>query len=279
MFGTGEWSYDKVSWLSDPTTTSPPGTTSYKLIKGRMPDARIAGPNTSVLYDQVKGFLDAHPGRRHRPGRHHLARAEPPGAVREHVATYRGWEKELFEGTEHGGHAAPDQHQRVRLQLPHLGARPDDPVGLRDRGVQGGRRHRVLEHRRQPLRLRRAVQPRQRPVVAAQRLRLDERAHGEGHPAVPGRELHAAGRRHARRPRSGRPGCSSAAPTARATSSSRNVPEKVFGDRVHAWVREIEWSGQIGDTPGPKLLAEQNLTVGDDGTVVRSTSATARCRS
>jgi hypothetical protein len=33
-------------------------------------------------------------------------------------------------------------------------------------------------------------------------------------------------------------------------------------------VREIEWSGQVGDSSGPKLLTEQNLKVGDDGTVV-----------
>lgn len=46
------------------------------------------------------------------------------------------------------------------------------------------------------------------------------------------------------------------------------VPKKVFGNRVHAWVREIEWSGQVGDNSGPKLLTEQNLKVGDDGTVV-----------
>ena len=30
---------------------------AYRLIKDRMPSARIAGPNTSVLYAQVKGFL------------------------------------------------------------------------------------------------------------------------------------------------------------------------------------------------------------------------------
>jgi hypothetical protein len=45
------------------------------------------------------------------------------------------------------------------------------------------------------------------------------------------------------------------------------VPKKVFGKNVHAWVREIEWSGQVGDSSGPKLIAETNLKVGDDGTV------------
>src|SRR5262249_31844786 len=46
-----------------------------------------------------------------------------------------------------------------------------------------------------------------------------------------------------------------------------NVPKNLFGDRVHAWVREIEWTGQGGDSSGPKLLSEPNLKVGDDGTV------------
>jgi hypothetical protein len=45
------------------------------------------------------------------------------------------------------------------------------------------------------------------------------------------------------------------------------IPKKVFGTSVHAWIREIEWSGQIGDNAGPKLLAETNLKVGADGTV------------
>jgi hypothetical protein len=46
------------------------------------------------------------------------------------------------------------------------------------------------------------------------------------------------------------------------------IPRKVFGDQVHAWVREIEWSGQVGDSSGPRLLTETNLKVGDDGTAV-----------
>ncbi|MEU1785095.1 hypothetical protein ABZ553_04210 [Streptomyces sparsogenes] len=31
------------------------------------------------------------------------------------------------------------------------------------------------------------------------------------------------------------------------------VPKKLFGDRVHAWVREIEWSGQVGDSSGLRV--------------------------
>ncbi|MBW8801029.1 MAG: cellulosome enzyme, partial [Streptomyces sp.] len=46
------------------------------------------------------------------------------------------------------------------------------------------------------------------------------------------------------------------------------IPEKVFGDQVHAWVSEIGWSGQVGDNSGPKLLTETSLKVGADGKVV-----------
>ena len=54
---TGEWSYNRVSWLNDPRYYFAAWKKIYHLIKGLDPDARIAGPNTSVLYDQVKGFL------------------------------------------------------------------------------------------------------------------------------------------------------------------------------------------------------------------------------
>ena len=50
MFGTGEWSYNGISWLDDPNDYFAAWDDVYALIKGKMPDARIAGPNTSVLY-------------------------------------------------------------------------------------------------------------------------------------------------------------------------------------------------------------------------------------
>ena len=167
MFGTGQWSYNRVSWLDRPGRLLRRLGLRVQLIKAKMPDARIAGPNTSILYDQVKGFLQHALAAGTLPDVITWHELSHPEAVRASVAKYRVWEKELFKGTDREGTQLPDQHQRVRLQLPHLRPRPDDPVDLRDRGVQGRRRHRVLEHRRQPLRLRGAGQPRQRPVVAA----------------------------------------------------------------------------------------------------------------
>jgi hypothetical protein len=39
-----------------------------------------------------------------------------------------------------------------------------------------------------------------------------------------------------------------------------NVP-RYFGRTVHAWIREIPWTGQIGDSAQPRLLAEKNVRV------------------
>ncbi|HEY0002390.1 MAG TPA: cellulosome enzyme, partial [Actinoplanes sp.] len=46
-----------------------------------------------------------------------------------------------------------------------------------------------------------------------------------------------------------------------------NVPAKTFGRTVHAWVREIPWTGQIGDSSQPRLIAEKDLKV-TDGSVL-----------
>src|SRR5690606_21116412 len=40
-----------------------------------------------------------------------------------------------------------------------------------------------------------------------------------------------------------------------------NVPEKLFGENVHAWVREIPWTGQIGDSAQPKIITERVVKV------------------
>jgi hypothetical protein len=57
MYGAGQYSYNNVSWLSDPRYFFAEWKQVHDLIKGLDPHARIAGPNSSVLYDQVKGFL------------------------------------------------------------------------------------------------------------------------------------------------------------------------------------------------------------------------------
>ena len=44
MFGTGTWSYNGISWLNNPTYFYQAWDEFYRLIKAKMPSARIAGP-------------------------------------------------------------------------------------------------------------------------------------------------------------------------------------------------------------------------------------------
>ncbi|MEU3888991.1 LamG-like jellyroll fold domain-containing protein [Streptomyces sp. NPDC029041] len=266
MFGTGEWSYDKVSWLSDPDAYFAAWDDAYALIKGRMPGARIAGPNTSVLYDQVKGFLTHTLAAGTLPDVITWHELSHPEAVRRSVATYRAWEKDLFKGTDREGTQLPinineyafNYHTSVPGQMIQwVSAIEESKVdadiaywnidgNLSDSAVQSNRGN-------------------------GQWWLLNSYASMSGHtvkvaPPFPGENYTMQGvatldekRRQSRLIFGGS--------TGKGHITFAGVPEKVFGKRVHAWVREIEWSGQVGDSSGPKLLAETNLTVADDGTV------------
>ncbi|MEU5107549.1 LamG-like jellyroll fold domain-containing protein [Streptomyces sp. NPDC021354] len=267
MFGTGEWSYNKVSWLSDPDDYFAAWDDVYKLIKRKMPGARIAGPNTSILYDQVKGFLTHTLAAGTLPDVITWHELSHPEAVRESVAKYRGWEKELFKGTDKEGTQLPinineyafNYHTSVPGQMIQwVSAIEESKVdadiaywnidgNLSDSAVQSNRAN-------------------------GQWWLLHSYASMSGHtvqvtPPFPGENYTMQGvatvdekKRQARLLFGGS--------TGKGHISFADVPKKLFGNRVHAWVREIEWSGQLGDNSGPKLLTETNLKVGDDGKVV-----------
>ncbi|MFC9678555.1 LamG-like jellyroll fold domain-containing protein [Streptomyces sp. NPDC056948] len=267
MFGTGEWSYDKVSWLDDPDAYFAAWDDFYKLIKGKMPEARIAGPNTSVLYDQVKGFLTHTLAAGTLPDVITWHELSHPEAVRASVAKYRAWEKDLFKGTDKAGTELPvnineyafNYHTSVPGQMIQwVSAIEESKVdadiaywnidgNLSDSAVQSNRGN-------------------------GQWWLLNSYASMSGHtlkvtPPFPGENYTMQGvgtldekRKQARLLFGGS--------TGKGHITFAGVPKKLFGDRVHAWVKEIEWSGQVGDNSGPKLLTERNLEVGDDGTVV-----------
>ncbi|MEV7735515.1 LamG-like jellyroll fold domain-containing protein [Streptomyces sp. NPDC088921] len=266
MFGTGQWSYNKVSWLSDPDDYFAAWDSAYELIKTRMPDARIAGPNTSVLYDQVKGFLTHALAAGTLPDVITWHELSHPEAVRESVAKYRVWEKELFKGTDREGTQLPvnineyafNYHTSVPGQMIQwVSAIEESKVdadiaywnidgNLSDSAVQSNRGN-------------------------GQWWLLNSYASMSGHtvavtPPFPGENYTMQGvatldqkKKQARLLFGGS--------TGKGHITFSGVPKKLFGDRVHAWVREIEWSGQVGDSSGPKLLTETNLKVADDGTV------------
>ncbi|MET7696810.1 LamG-like jellyroll fold domain-containing protein [Streptomyces sp. NPDC005485] len=267
MFGTGEWSYNKVSWLNDPDDYFAAWDDFYKLIKSKMPNARIAGPNTSVLYDQVKGFLTHALAAGTLPDVITWHELSHPEAVRTSVAKYRVWEKDLFKGTSREGTQLPvnineyafNYHTSVPGQMVQwVSAIEESKVdadiaywnidgNLSDSAVQSNRGN-------------------------GQWWLLHSYASMSGHtvdvtPPFPGENYTMQGvatldekKKQSRLIFGGS--------TGKGHITFDNVPKKLFGDRVHAWVREIEWSGQVGDSAGPKLLSEQNLNVGDDGKVV-----------
>ncbi|MFP8902757.1 LamG-like jellyroll fold domain-containing protein [Streptomyces atacamensis] len=267
MFGTGEWSYNKVSWLNDPDDYFAAWDDFHQLIKSKMPDARIAGPNTSILFDQVKGFLTHAQAAGTLPDVITWHELSHPEAVRESVAKYRAWEKDLFKGTAKEGTQLPvnineyafNYHTSVPGQMIQwVSAIEESKVdadiaywnidgNLSDSAVQSNRGN-------------------------GQWWLLHAYASMSGHtvkvtPPFPGENYTMQGvatlderKKQARLIFGGS--------TGKGHITFAGVPEKVFGDRVHAWVREIEWSGQVGDSSGPKLLTETNLKVGDDGTVV-----------
>ncbi|MEV3912892.1 LamG-like jellyroll fold domain-containing protein [Streptomyces canus] len=266
MFGTGQWSYNKVSWLSDPDDYFAAWDSAYKLIKTKMPDARIAGPNTSILYDQVKGFLTHALAAGTLPDVITWHELSHPEAVRASVAKYRMWEKELFKGTDREGTQLPvnineyafNYHTSVPGQMIQwVSAIEESKVdadiaywnidgNLSDSAVQSNRGN-------------------------GQWWLLHSYASMSGHtvavtPPFPGENYTMQGvatldqkKKQARLLFGGS--------TGKGHITFSGVPKKLFGDRVHAWVREIEWSGQVGDSSGPKLLTETNLKVADDGTV------------
>ncbi|MFF4117704.1 LamG-like jellyroll fold domain-containing protein [Streptomyces sp. NPDC001714] len=267
MFGTGDWSYDKVSWLTDPKDYFAAWDEVYKLIKSKMPTARIAGPNTSVLYDQVKGFLTHTLAAGTLPDVITWHELSHPEAVRQSVAKYRAWEKELFKGTDREGTQLPvnineyafNYHTSVPGQMIQwVSAIEESKVdadiaywnidgNLSDSAVQSNRGN-------------------------GQWWLLHSYASMSGHtvtvtPPFPGQNYTMQGvatldekKKQSRLIFGGS--------TGKGHITFAGVPKKVFGDSVHAWVREIDWSGQVGDNSGPKLLTETNLKVGDDGRVV-----------
>ncbi|QNP75180.1 Ig-like domain-containing protein [Streptomyces roseirectus] len=260
MYGTGEWSYDKVSWLDDPAAYFAAWDSAYKLIKSRIPDARIAGPNTSILYEQVKGFLTHAKAAKTMPDVITWHELSHPEAVRQSVAKYRAWEKELGIGPlpVNINEYAFNYHTSVPGQMIQwVSAIEESKVdadiaywnidgNLSDSAVQSNRGN-------------------------GQWWLLNSYASMSGHtvsvtPPFPGQNYTMQGvatldeaKKQARLIFGGSAG--------KGNITFSGVPKKVFGSQVHAWVREIEWSGQIGDNSGPKLITEKNLKVAADGTV------------
>ncbi|WP_030615939.1 cellulosome protein [Streptomyces fulvoviolaceus] len=95
MFGEGEWSYDRTSWRTEPGHYFAAWKAAYDLIKDLDPDARVAGPNTCILYPEVRGFLEFAKARDVLPDVMTWHELSSPAEVRTNIAKYRELEREL----------------------------------------------------------------------------------------------------------------------------------------------------------------------------------------
>ncbi|KDN79521.1 cellulosome protein [Streptomyces olindensis] len=260
MFGTGAWSYNKISWLNDPKDYFAAWKEVYRLIKELDPDARIAGPNTSVLYDQVKGFLEYAKANDVVPDVMTWHELSSPAAVRTNVARYRQMEKDVGVGplpinVNEYGH---NYHLSVPGQVVQwVSAIEESKIdadlaywnidgNLNDSAVEANKGNgqwwlfnaygRMTGHTVEVT----APHPNQQYTLQGVAT-LDE------------------DKRQSRALFGGKSGD--------ADIVFENVDPKLFGKTVRAIVQEIPWTGQVGDSAQPLRLSDQELTVGADGSV------------
>lgn len=264
MFGDGPKSCNGTSWLRDPTALFDAWDRSARLLRQVAPGVRIAGPNTSVLFDQVEGFLAHAVKADTMPDIITWHELSDPATVRASVRRYRGWEDKIFAGTRWQGRELPinineyayNYHTSVPGQMVQwLAAIEDAKVdadiaywnidgNLSDSAVQANRGN-------------------------GQWWLLNAYRTMRGHslaitPPHPGKSYTLQGlasldpaREQARILFGGRSGPVSVAMT--------NIPA-AFGKAVRVRVREIGWTGQLGDAAPPQVIAERVMPV-RNGTV------------
>ncbi|MEV0612568.1 LamG-like jellyroll fold domain-containing protein [Nonomuraea sp. NPDC050404] len=266
MYGTGQWSYNGVSWLSDPDDYFRAWDEIHALIKGEMPSARIAGPNTSVLYSQVKGYLEHTVEAGTVPDVMTWHELSHPEQVRSSVRRYREMEAEVFAGTAHEGRKLPinvneyafNYHTSVPGQMIQwISAIEESKVdadiaywnidgNLSDSAVQANRGNGQWW-------LFNAY-----GAMSGHTVRVTPPYPGQNY-TLQGVATLDPGKRQARAIFGG------------ADSAGHirfeNVPARLFGRTVHAWIREIPWTGQVGDSAQPEVVAERDVAV-KDGAVV-----------
>jgi concanavalin A-like lectin/glucanase superfamily protein/Big-like domain-containing protein len=261
MFGTGDWSYNKVSWLDDPTDYFRTWDDFYRLIKQKMPAARIAGPNTSVLFSQVKGFLEHTVEAGTVPDVMTWHELSHPEKVRQSVAQYRAWEAEVLGGRKlpiNVNEYAFNYHTSVPGQMIQwISAIEESKVdadiaywnidgNVSDSTVQANRGNGQWwlfnAYGRMTGDTVRVTPPYPGQNYTLQGVATLDKAKRQARAIIGG----AAGNSYLQ---------------------FANVPAG-FGRTVHAEVREIPWTGQIGDSAQPRLIAEQDIRVAGKSAVL-----------
>ncbi|MFF7656342.1 cellulosome protein [Streptomyces sp. NPDC007983] len=260
MFGTGEWSYNKVSWLDDPQYYFAAWKKVYRLIKGLDPHARIAGPNTSVLYDQVKGFLRYAKANDVVPDVMTWHELSSPAAVRTSVATYRQMEREAGIGplpinVNEYGH---NYHLSVPGQVVQWVSAIEESkidADLAYWNIDGNLNDSAVEANRGNGQwwLFNAYGQMSGHTVKV------TAPHPNQQYTLQGVATLDAAKKQSRALFGGKSGD--------ADVVFENVDPTLFGTTVRATVQEIPWTGQVGDSAQPIRLADREVAVGADRTV------------
>ncbi|WP_304451662.1 LamG-like jellyroll fold domain-containing protein [Nocardiopsis sp. YSL2] len=266
MFGSGEWSYDGTSWLDDPTDYFAAWDTAHGMIREALPDVRISGPNTSVLYAQNRDFLRHGVEAGTVPDIISWHELSHPAQIRTSVDRYRQWEREVFAGTEHEGTELPinvneyafNYHTSVPGQMVQwMSAIEESKIDamIAFWNINGNLSDSSVEANR----------------ANGQWWLYNSYSRMSGHtvevaPPFPGENYTLQGLAAVDEEQARAKALFGGA-DGPAWVEFDNVPEDVFGSSVHAWVREISWSGQLGDSGPPRLVSEEVLEV-QDGSVV-----------
>ncbi|HWK93104.1 MAG TPA: LamG-like jellyroll fold domain-containing protein [Luteimicrobium sp.] len=260
MFGTGTWSYNKISWLNDPQYYFKAWDDAYALIKAKLPDARIAGPNTSVLYTQVQGFLKHALAQGTMPDVITWHELSNPASIRTNVAKFRSWEDAIYQGTAYEGKHLPinideyafNYHTSVPGQMIQWvsaleDAKVDGDVAywnidgnISDSAVQANRGNGqwwLFNAYGQ---------------MTGKTVQLTP-PHPDQSYTLQGVATLDTSRKQAKAIIGGASGNS--------LVNFQHVDAATFGSTVHVSVKEIGWSGQVGDSSGPRDVAELNLPV------------------
>ncbi|MGC5167570.1 LamG-like jellyroll fold domain-containing protein [Luteimicrobium sp. DT211] len=260
MFGTGTWSYNKISWLNDPQYYFKAWDDAYALIKDRLPDARIAGPNTSVLYTQVQGFLEHALAQGTMPDVVTWHELSDPASIRTNVAKFRSWEDSLYKGTAYEGKHLPinideyafNYHTSVPGQMIQWvsaleDAKVDGDVAywnidgnVSDSAVQANRGNGqwwLFNAYGQ---------------MTGKTVQLTP-PHPNRSYTLQGVATLDTSRKQAKAIIGGASGNS--------LVNFQHVDAATFGPTAHVSVKEIGWSGQVGDSSGPRDVAELNVPV------------------
>ncbi|MEH3120688.1 MAG: cellulosome protein [Sphingomonas phyllosphaerae] len=264
MFSADAKSCTGVSWLKEPAVFLDAWDRAVRALRQASPGTRIAGPNTSILFDQVEGFL-----------RHAIAadtmpdvvtwhELSDPATVRTSVRKYRAWEDRLFAGTKWQGRHLPvnineyayNYHTSVPGQMIQWVAAIEDAKvdadiaywnidgNLSDSAVQANRGNGQWW-------LLNAYATMSGHTLAVTPPHRDQSYTLQGVATLD------PARRQARVLLGGKGGA--------ATVALTNLPA-LFGAAAQVRVREIAWTGQLGDAAPPVTIADRRVPV-TDGTI------------